>query len=86
MANINKLFNGRSDAIKFVDGPGSMILEAKGKAAEEEPKSEPTKVKTKWKKFPFALRKKFINEIKNDEKNLHEKTFKGYFLTILPYF
>ena len=28
MANINKLFNGRNDAIKFVDDYGSMILEA----------------------------------------------------------
>ena len=36
--NINKLFNRRNDAIKFVDDYGSMILEAKRKAAEEEPK------------------------------------------------
>ena len=28
-------FNGRNDAIKFVDCYGSMILEAKRKAAEE---------------------------------------------------
>ena len=26
MANINKLFNGRNDAIKFLDEHGSMIL------------------------------------------------------------
>ena len=49
MANINKLFNGRNDAIKFVDDYGPMILEAKRKAAEEEPKPEPTKAKTKRK-------------------------------------
>ena len=35
---------------------------------EEEPKSEPTKAKTKRKKYPFELHVKFINEIKNDEK------------------
>ena len=36
--NTNKLFNGRNDGIKFVDDYRSMILEAKRKAAEEEPK------------------------------------------------
>ena len=34
-ANINMLFNGRNDSIKFVDDYASMILEAKGKVAEE---------------------------------------------------
>ena len=38
LVNINKLFNGKNDAIKFVDYYVSMILEAKRKAAEEEPK------------------------------------------------
>ena len=33
LANINKLFNGRNDAIKFVDDYCSMILAAKRKAA-----------------------------------------------------
>ena len=49
-ADINKLFNRRNDAIKFVDHYGSMILEGKRKAAEEhepEPEPEPLKVKTK---------------------------------------
>ena len=41
MVNINKLFNGRNDAIKFVDNYCSMVLEAKGKAAGEEPATEP---------------------------------------------
>ena len=46
-----------------------MILEAKGKAAEEpEPEPEPSKAKTKHKKSPLELREEFINEIKNDEK------------------
>ena len=61
LANINELFNGRNDAIKFVDGYGSMILEAKRKAAEEEPKPEPTKAKTKSKKSPFEMHKKSLN-------------------------
>ena len=34
-ANINMLFNGRNDSIKFVDDYASLILEAKGKVAEE---------------------------------------------------
>ena len=51
--NINKLFNGRSDAIRFVDEYGSIILEVKIKAAEEEPKAEITKTKNKRKKSQF---------------------------------
>ena len=86
LANINKFFNGRNDAIIFVDDYGSMILEAKRKAAEEEPKPEPTKAKTKRKKSPFELHEKFINEIKNDEKNINEQIFKEYFFIILHYF
>ena len=68
MANINKLFNGRNDAIKFVDDYRPMILEAKRKASEEEPKTEPSKTKTKRKKSPLELREEFTNEIKNDKK------------------
>ena len=45
-----------------------MILETQKKAAEEEAKAEPTKAKTKRKKYPFELHEKFIIEIKNDEK------------------
>ena len=48
LANIDKLFNGRNDAIKFLDDYGSMILEATKKAVKE-----PTKTKTKRKKSPF---------------------------------
>ena len=29
LSNINMLFNGRNDAIKFIEGYSSMILEAK---------------------------------------------------------
>ena len=35
--NINILFNGRNDAIKFVEDSTSMILEAKKKATEGKP-------------------------------------------------
>ena len=38
LANINKLFNRKDEAIKFIQDCGSVILEAKRKAAEEEPK------------------------------------------------
>ena len=48
MAKINKLFNRRNDAIKFVDDYDSMILEAKRKAAEE-PEPETSKAKIKHK-------------------------------------
>ena len=61
MTNISKLSNGRHHAIKFADDYGSMILEAKRKAAEEEPELEPSKEKTKCKKSPLKLREEFIN-------------------------
>ena len=79
LANINELFNRKNDAIKFIDDYSSIILEAKIKVGEEKPKPEPTKAKTKHEKFPFELHEKFINEIKNDEKNINQETFKGYF-------
>ena len=78
MANLD-LFNGKNDGIKFVDVYGSMILKAKTKASEEEPKPEPTEAKTKPEKSPFELHEKFINEIKSDEKNVNEQIFKEYF-------
>ena len=31
LANINRLFNGRNDAIRFIEDDGSIILEAKKK-------------------------------------------------------
>ena len=58
---------------------GSVIFESKRKVAEEEPKAELTKAKTKCKKSPFELHEKIINKIKNDEKNLNEEIFKWYF-------
>ena len=56
-----------------------MILEAKRKAAEEEHERTPSKAKTKHKKYPLELREEFINEIKNDEKNINEQISKKYF-------
>ena len=63
-----------------------MILQAKRKAAEEKPKPELTKAKTKRKKCPFELHEKFINEMKNDEENINEQIFKEYFLHHTPLF
>ena len=34
MSNVNILFNGRNDAIRFVEDYGSMILDAKRNATE----------------------------------------------------
>ena len=50
------LFNGRNDAIEFVDDYDSMILEAKRKAVEEETEPKPSKAKTKREKYPLELR------------------------------
>ena len=63
-----------------------MILEAKIKTAEEEPETELSKAKTKRKKSPWELYKEFINEIKSDEKNIIEQTFKEYFFYHAPLF
>ena len=79
LVTINKLSNGRNNAIKFVHEYSSVILETKRKATKEEPKPEPTKTKTKRKKTPLELHEKFINVIKNDEKNINEQIFKEYF-------
>ena len=68
LANINKLFNGRNNAIKFVDNYGSRILQAKRKAVEEKPEPELSKAKNKRKKLLLELHEEFINEIKNNEK------------------
>ena len=54
--NIIMLFNGRNDAIEFVDDYDSMILEAKRKAVEEETEPKPSKAKTKREKYPLELR------------------------------
>ena len=86
LANINKLFNGRNDAINFVDDYGSMILEAKRKAPEQKPGPDLSKPKFECKKSPLELGEEFIDEIKNNEKNINEQLFKEYFFIILHHF
>ena len=54
--------------------------------SEEEPEKEPTKAITKRKKSPFELHEKFINEIKNDEKDINKQRFKEYLFIIFHYF
>ena len=39
------LFNGRTDAINFIEGYGSMILEAKKRTSEEQTKQDGTELK-----------------------------------------
>ena len=85
MANINELFNGRNDAIKFVDDYGSMILEAKIKdgeelktAEQEQEATEPAKA-TELTKAKSKL-DEFLNKTKNEEKTINEKIFRDFFL------
>ena len=63
-----------------------MILEAKRKTAEEEPASEPSKVKTESKKSLLELHEEFINETKNDQKNINEQIYRWYFFYNTPLF
>ena len=48
LANINKLLNGRNDAIRFLDDFGSMILEAKRKVAEEKAERNKISIRISW--------------------------------------
>ena len=67
------LFNGRNQAIKFIEDYGSMILEAKRKAVGEEP-------------VIIKLNEEFLNEIENEEKNIYQQIFKEYFKYHSPLF
>ena len=81
LANINNYFNVRNKAIKFVDDYGSMIIEVKRKATEEE-----LKTRKNWtQNSPLEYREESINEIRKDE-NINEQTFKECFLIILHYY
>ena len=40
LANIDRIFNGRNDAIKFIEDHGSMILEAKKKLQKKQQKEQ----------------------------------------------
>ena len=43
LANINRLFNGKNDAIKFIEDYGSMILEAKKKLQKNQKQEQDVK-------------------------------------------
>ena len=84
LVNINTLFNRRNNAIKFGDDYGSMILEAKRKELNHQKQKLDTKIfiRIGW---------RFINETKNDDKNINEQIFKDLkniliFFIIIHYF
>ena len=79
LINISKIFNGRNNAIKFLDDYGSMILEAKRKAAAEKPKPELSKEITKCKNYSLKLCEEFTKKIRNDEKNINDQILKKIF-------
>ena len=45
LANLNINFNGRNNAINFIEGYGSLILEAKKRATEEQTEQDGTGLK-----------------------------------------
>ena len=45
-----------------------------------------TKTKTKRKIFSLKLREEFLNEIKNEDKNINQQIFRGYFNDQSPSF
>ena len=58
LANINRFFNGKNDAIKFIGDYGSMILEVKRKAVEEPTTGTGLKISTPkqlLQRLPIAL-------------------------------
>ena len=73
LANINMLFNGRNDAIKFIEGYSSMILEAKKIAAEEPTTGTGLKIltlKQLLQRLPIALAQ--VKADNNSESLLNE--------------
>ena len=64
LTNINKLFNGRNNAIKFVDYNSSMILEAKKK---KQPKM---KINQNQQKQKLKAKNLYLNCMKNLQMNL----------------
>ena len=72
LKNLNVLFNGRNDAINFIEDCGSMILEAKRKVAEELKEQQRTRLKILTPKqilqrFPIAPAQVKVG---NNSKNL----------------
>ena len=83
LANINRLFNGRNYTIKFIEDYGSMILEAKKKAAEEPTTGTGLKILTPkqlLQRLPIALAQvkagnnseSLLNEIKQIVYSLYQ--------------
>ena len=73
LANINMFYNGRDNAIRFIEDYGSMILEAKRLAIEEKQEGEGLKILTPnqmLKRLPIALAQ--IKEGNNSESLLNE--------------
>ena len=85
MANINKLCNGRNDAVKFVDDYGSMILEAKRKSAVDDPATNSEKATKPAKASKKSKTKRKISSLKlRYEKNINEQIVRDYFLFQTP--
>ena len=73
LANINMFYNGRDNAIRFIEDYGSMILEAKRLAIEEKQEGEGLKILTPnqiLKRLPIALAQ--IKAGNNSESLLNE--------------
>ena len=82
LANINMFYNGRDNAIRFIEDYGSMILEAKRLAIEENQEGEGLKILTPnqmLKRLPIALA-----QIKagNDSESLLNETNCLFFASI----
>ena len=82
LANINMFYNGRDNAIRFIEDYGSMILEAKRLAIEEKQEGEGLKILTPnqmLKRLPIALA-----QIKagNDSESLLNETNCLFFASI----
>ena len=70
LANINALFNARNNAIKFIEGYGSMILEAKRLAKQEGTGLKIQTSKQMLQRLPIALAQ--IKADKNSKGLLNE--------------
>ena len=91
LASINMLYNARNDAIKFIEDYGSMILEAR-KLAREDQKGEGLKILTPnqmLKRLPIALAQvkagnnseSLLNEIRQIAYSLYRSKEKKYTIT-----
>ena len=81
LKNLNMLFNGRNDAINFIEDYSTMILEAKRKASEELKEQEGTGLKIlppkqMLQRLPIALARNnsesLLNEIRQIVYSLYQ--------------